>query len=336
MIPLPPGTRRFQAVLDELESQGLETQLASIIMESEICEHGDALDNQNSDAPIEHVDAPITSEHGDAPGEHMDDATELDSSSVTVLEESSSEDELSISEDTDELSTATDEGAPGRYWRGEEEYRERAYDGDDPLIGILELRANRPIATASPISDSFDTDDTAAEDNIGERHPEAEDPMEMDTQVELHWSEDQTFRKKVKACVDECRRSWWWGGVLDYVATAPILDFEIALMHAKKFIEEHVQPLGRPWKVGITAHPYHRFEGDVGHAYIDDPLGYSRFTLLWECVNSRKELPDSSGAFEKALVDVFNSDTCQWCINRPNSGGECPARTSPNFCYVIC
>jgi hypothetical protein len=190
---------------------------------------------------------------------------------------------------------------------------------------------NQPERPNSPSPyESFDSEMTVAEDP-GCNSPEP--ALER-----LHWSVEPQFQKDVKSVLAVCKDAFWYEGVLDnlHVCADDVLDFDLAYNSAISFIRHSVQSLSTLYKIGITSNPHFRFEDkDFKGAYIRDKNRFSHMKIIWIACKSNKHVPESSGHMEEELIKIFNRDTCSDCLNKPGSGGECPAKGDIHFCYVV-
>jgi len=150
-----------------------------------------------------------------------------------------------------------------------------------------------------------------------------------------HWSTQDWFWDSVNDMTCMCEEKPWYDGIMLYTATIRPLVFETALEHAIRFIKNMVQSRNTFYKVGITGHVDNRWDGEEKHAYKFDPHGFTKMRLLWCTTTSLKKLPESSGKFEWLLGKIFHRNVDPNCLNREHSGGECPGRGSPQFCYVV-
>ena len=253
---------------------------------------------------------------GDAADARMHECapTEIDTSSVTEIETS-------------------DASSPKHFWRQRPDVEvPNVYDDDllDRLAFAMQ-QPDRPPRSPSSF-ESFDSEATKGEDPYFADDDCASPSPPID--APLHWSVEPAFVKSVNDLLMECQSKLWYEGAIKILKLGCVLDFEQALLHSINFIRV-VQSMGVTYKIGITCSPLHRFEGDTDHAYIRDKNAFQNMKLLWFALKSSKHLPETSGRMEVKLVEVFNSDTCSCCINRPGSGGECPSRSSPNFTYVV-
>lgn len=212
-----------------------------------------------------------------------------------------------------------------RFWRKKDVSPPRR--NGDALLDLLEHAMDQPSEESPSSWSSFDSQATKNEDPSAPEPPEPQEPT--------HWSMDEMFQQHAKDLLDDCKNKWWYKGAIPYIRIGLHLDYEIALNHSIEFIRANVQSLMTTYKIGITCCPLHRFEGGTKHAYIHDSNEFSNMKILWVCVHSRKDKKDSSGRFETSLIEIFNSDVCEFCINRPGGGADCPARGSPNTVYVV-
>ena len=264
----------------------------------------------SADHTDSHMDANV--QPGTTSSEAFCAATEIDPESECTTTES---------EKTESVSASPKRR---RFWRNE--YTSPPRINDDDLLDNLEHAMNQPSESSPSPWSSWDSQDTRNDDPCKPDIQELQEPT--------HWSMEETFQRDARDLLGDCTNRWWYRGTINCVHIGSHLDFTLALEQSINFIRANVQSLMTQYKIGITCCPVHRYDGNTKHAYHRDPR-WSNMKILWVCVHSRKDRPDSSGKFETLLVDVFNTDTCEHCINRPKSGGDCPARGSPNTVYVV-
>lgn len=245
---------------------------------------------------------------------------------ATILDESS-ESSVTVLEDT-----SSDSGSPRGHWMQPPEPQPEPPSAgtDGTLLAQLEDMPDNPIK-----EEPLDSQDTASQDSVWFRRS-LNEPGLVELGQPPHWSTQEWFWDSVELMVHPLRYEYFYDGILHYTASSESrpLSIDIAFAHAVAFIRETVCGRSTFYKIGITGHPLQRWYREDG-GYSTDPHGFTRMTLLWIADCSSKHRLEGSGRFETRLVELFDSDQDEWCINRPRSGGECPARGSPQFCYVV-
>jgi hypothetical protein len=144
------------------------------------------------------------------------------------------------------------------------------------------------------------------------------------------WSTRPSTWKGINNFLDMCEGECWYEGCLDYLLSGP-LDFETGFAHARNFIASNCTH--STFKIGISGHPHQRWtRKDCGYFKQHE---FTKMKIIWIAEHSHKDKPDSTGAMEKRLIEVFNKETHPNCINRKGAGGEAPPRGTPQFGYVV-
>ena len=62
---------------------------------------------------------------------------------------------------------------------------------------------------------------------------------------------------------------------------------------------------------------------------------WRRMHLLYAAPTSKPWRDRSTGSMEKLLIEQFNCELYENCINRKGGGGDCPSFGNPHFVYVV-
>ena len=202
---------------------------------------------------------------------------------------------------------------------------------DDCIDELLELAQKSPSTCDSQLT----------EDNVDKGPHQIGMPTCIDMQPpDVHWSLSQRFYDDVDSRLRQVDgQPWFDKHVMD---AANLHDYEGCVSDASSYIMSNCDHWYR-FKIGITENPEHRWNNSR-YGYAHSPM-WDVFCVLYAAPSSKWNVKkyesesmtslkrSSTGAMERRLVKQFAGFPN--CINRPDSGGDCPSDGSPHFCYVV-